>query len=69
MTSTPPNQIYEILQKYLGCKDIETDPSHLKYVSLKYIWDAVEEISKELFEHKHTHVCVRRILMEILLLQ
>ena len=54
--STLPNQIYEIFQKYLGCKDIETDPSHLKYVSLEYIWDAVEEISKEL--SAQIYICV-----------
>ena len=56
--STLPNQIFEIFQIYLGCKDIETNPSHLKYVSLEYIWDAVEEISKELSGHE----CVRCIL-------
>ena len=62
-----PNQIFLIIQKYLGCKDTETNPSHPKYIPPEYIWDAVEEISKE----KRAHVCLdfECISIEIVLLQ
>ena len=54
----------------MGCKDIETDPSHLKYVLSEYIWDAVEEISKELLGHTLVSSSYfEYILMEIVPLQ